>query len=39
VERARQYGVALGFREHARCGIPITVLSFAAAVAWFALRF
>jgi Na+/H+ antiporter NhaD/arsenite permease-like protein len=38
VERARQCGVVLGFGEHARCGIPITVLSFAAAVAWFAWR-
>jgi Na+/H+ antiporter NhaD/arsenite permease-like protein len=38
VERARQCGVALGFWEHARCGIPITLLSFAAAAAWFAWR-
>ena len=38
VERARQCGVALGFGEHARCGIPITMLSFAAALAWFAWR-
>jgi Na+/H+ antiporter NhaD/arsenite permease-like protein len=38
VERARQCGVVLGFGEHARCGIPTTVLSFAAAVAWFAWR-
>ncbi|MGH6917772.1 MAG: SLC13 family permease [Geminicoccaceae bacterium] len=38
VERASQCGVALGFGEHARCGIPMTVLSFAAAAAWFALR-
>jgi Na+/H+ antiporter NhaD/arsenite permease-like protein len=38
VERASQCGVALGFGEHARCGIPMTLLSFAAALAWFALR-
>jgi Na+/H+ antiporter NhaD/arsenite permease-like protein len=38
VERARQCGVALAFGEHARCGIPMTLLSFAAAAAWFALR-
>jgi Na+/H+ antiporter NhaD/arsenite permease-like protein len=38
VERASQCGVKLGFGDHARCGIPITVLSFAAALAWFALR-
>jgi hypothetical protein len=24
--------------EHARCGIPITLLSFAAALVWFAFR-
>ena len=38
VERASQCGVVLGFGEHARCGIPITVISFAAALAWFALQ-
>jgi Na+/H+ antiporter NhaD/arsenite permease-like protein len=38
VERAGQCGVALGFREHARCGVPMTLLSFAAAAAWFAWR-
>jgi hypothetical protein len=26
----------LGFADHARCGIPVTLLSFAAAIAWFA---
>ena len=35
VERARQAGVALGFAEHASCGIPVTLISFAAALAWF----
>lgn len=38
VERARQAGVALGFWEHARCGIPMTLISFTAAVLWFSLR-
>lgn len=38
VERARQADVHLGFWDHARCGVPITLLSFAAAVAWFAFR-
>ena len=38
VERASQSGVVLGFGEHARCGVPMTVLSFAAAAAWFAWR-
>ena len=36
VERAQEVGVQLGFLEHARCGIPITVLSLAAALAWLA---
>ena len=27
-------GVQLGFLEHARCGIPITVLSLTAAIGW-----
>jgi Na+/H+ antiporter NhaD/arsenite permease-like protein len=35
VERARQAGVALGFADHARCGVPMTVASVAAACAWF----
>ncbi len=38
VERAEQAGVILGFGEHARCGVPITLVSFGAAVVWFACR-
>ena len=38
VERSRDVGVELGFLEHARCGVPITVLSLAVALAWLALR-
>lgn len=38
VERAWQENVVLGFWQHARCGIPMTLLSFAAAVGWFMLR-
>ncbi|HEY1723527.1 MAG TPA: anion transporter [Magnetospirillaceae bacterium] len=34
VERAATAGVRLGFRDHARSGIPITLLSMAAAVLW-----
>jgi Na+/H+ antiporter NhaD/arsenite permease-like protein len=36
-ERAAQAGVHLGFADFARSGIPITVLSMAAAVAWLGL--
>ncbi|WP_029007127.1 SLC13 family permease [Azospirillum halopraeferens] len=34
VERAEQAGVRLGFREHARCGIPMALLSMGMAVLW-----
>jgi Na+/H+ antiporter NhaD/arsenite permease-like protein len=34
VERAREVGVTLGFAEHARCGIPMTVVSMTAATVW-----
>jgi Na+/H+ antiporter NhaD/arsenite permease-like protein len=34
VERAAEAGVRLGFLEHARAGIPMTLLAQAAAVSW-----
>ena len=34
VERAASVGVGLGLRDHARSGVPITLLSIAAAMAW-----
>jgi Na+/H+ antiporter NhaD/arsenite permease-like protein len=34
VERAKDLGVTLGFLEHARCGVPIALLSLAAASGW-----
>ena len=34
VERARDAGVVLTFAEHARCGVPMTLLSFLFALAW-----
>ncbi len=34
VERAEAAGVRLGFLEHARCGVPITLASMAVAVLW-----
>ena len=36
VERAAAYGVRLSFAEHARVGVPVTILSMAFAVAWLA---
>jgi Na+/H+ antiporter NhaD/arsenite permease-like protein len=38
VERAKQSGVELGFAEHARCGVPMTLISFLLAIVWFADR-
>lgn len=37
VERAKAEGVVLGFLEHARCGIPMTLVSMALATGWLAL--
>lgn len=34
VERARDAGVAVGFLEYARVGVPVTALSLAAAYIW-----
>ncbi|MDZ5646160.1 SLC13 family permease [Nitrospirillum sp. BR 11828] len=34
VERAAAAGVILRFREHARCGVPMTVLSLLLAAVW-----
>ena len=36
-ERADRMGAALAFAEHARAGVPITILSIAFAVFWLAL--
>ena len=37
VEQARIYGVRIGFREHARVGVPVTLLSMLIAFAWIAM--
>lgn len=34
VERAAASGIVLGFREHAKCGIPMTLASIALAIGW-----
>ncbi|HTS94316.1 MAG TPA: SLC13 family permease [Stellaceae bacterium] len=36
VDRAAAYGVRITFAEHARAGVPITLLSMAFALAWLA---
>ncbi|MBB6253959.1 SLC13 family permease [Nitrospirillum iridis] len=34
VERAAISGIALGFRDHARCGVPVTLISLLLAAVW-----
>jgi Na+/H+ antiporter NhaD/arsenite permease-like protein len=36
VERSANFGVRISFAEHARSGIPITLISMAFALAWLA---
>jgi Na+/H+ antiporter NhaD/arsenite permease-like protein len=36
-EQARQHGIVVGFREHARIGVPVTLASLAALLLWVAL--
>lgn len=38
VEQAALMGVRIGWREHARIGIPVTVATLAVAAAWLWLR-
>ena len=38
VEQARRLGIAIGWRTHARIGVPVTVLTLAIAVLWLWLR-
>lgn len=34
IEQARGYGVIIGFREHARAGVPITLVSLSVLIGW-----
>ncbi len=38
IEQAKKLGVAISFREHARTGVPVTVLSFLVLLVWLWLR-
>jgi len=38
VDQAARLGVKIGWREHARIGVPVTVLTLAIAAAWLWLR-
>jgi Na+/H+ antiporter NhaD/arsenite permease-like protein len=37
VDQAKRMGVTIGWKEHARLGIPVTVLTLALAAGWLAL--
>ena len=38
VDQARRLGVEIGWRRHARVGVPVTVTTLALAWAWLWLR-
>ncbi len=38
VDQARRHGVVIGWREHARAGVPITLVTLAIAALWLWLR-
>jgi len=38
VEQARRLGIVIGWRRHARVGIPVTVVTLALAAGWLWLR-
>jgi Na+/H+ antiporter NhaD/arsenite permease-like protein len=38
VEQARNSGISIGWREHARIGIPVTLLTLAITALWLWLR-
>jgi Na+/H+ antiporter NhaD/arsenite permease-like protein len=38
VDQAKALGVDVGWREHARAGVPVTLATLAVAAAWLALR-
>jgi Na+/H+ antiporter NhaD/arsenite permease-like protein len=38
VQAAARRGIAIGWRNHARAGVPVALLSLAVTAGWFALR-
>ncbi|MCE9595167.1 MAG: anion transporter [Planctomycetes bacterium] len=38
IDQAAQHGVRISWREHARVGIPVTLITLAIAAVWFWLR-
>ena len=37
-DQAQRLGIAVGWREHARVGVPVTLATLAIAAAWLAIR-
>lgn len=37
IEQARPFGIVIGFKEHARVGLPVTVVSFLLLMGWILL--
>lgn len=38
IEQAREFGIKINFREHAKIGIPVTVVSLLITVIWIGIR-
>jgi Na+/H+ antiporter NhaD/arsenite permease-like protein len=38
IEQARKHGVEITFKEHARIGIPVTLISLLLLLGWIALN-
>ena len=38
VEQAREHGVIIDWRSHARTGVPVTLATLAIAAAWLWMR-
>jgi Na+/H+ antiporter NhaD/arsenite permease-like protein len=38
IDQAKALGVRIGWREHARVGIPVTLVTLALAAGWLAWR-
>jgi hypothetical protein len=38
VVAAAHGGIAIGWRNHARAGLPVTLITLAITAVWFALR-
>ena len=37
-EQAKEYGVNIGFKEHAKVGIPVTVVSILITIVWIVIQ-